>query len=323
MKKFLSLALALVMVLALAACGGDNGGAGGEDGEFKFTRKIEIVCPWGAGGGADTTTRAFAAQLEKVIGQPVTVNNVTGAAGVSGVQYAVNQPTDGYTWLMCTPSPLLAQISGATEYDVYGNITPVCNMVWDCNIFVTGKDAPYNNYKELMDYVDANPGAVKCGVMSLTGLDGACVVAAFGDKIEATGYSEGSQLNSDIIGNHVGLACVGPAEVVAMVESGDMKVIMTCTEERMSLPWLANVECAGELGVHCYYGPYRGIYCKNGMPQNAIDAFVAAAEQAVNSQEFQDWAKTQGLDQRTGWMDPATYKTQWDADYKELSELFG
>ena len=324
MKKLLSLALALMMALSLAACGGDSGSGGSsDDGSFSFNRKIEIVCPWGAGGGADTTVRQFATQLEKVLGQSVVVNNVTGAGGVSGVQYAVQQPADGYTWLMCTPSPMLAQISGATDFDVYGSIKPVCNMVWDCNIFVTGKDAPYNNYQELMDYVAANPGSVQCGVMSLTGLDGACVVAAFGDAIEAVGYSEGSQLNSDIIGNHVGLACVGPAEVAAMIESGDMKVIMSCTEERMSLEGLADVECAGENNVECFYGPYRGIFCKNDMPQEAIDAFVAAAEQAVASSEFQEWASTQGLDQRTGWMDPATYQAQWDADYAELTELFG
>ena len=84
MKKFLSLALALVMVLALAACGGDNTDDGGnDDGTFKFERKIEIVCPWGAGGGADTTVRQFATQLEKELGQTVVVNNVAGAGGVS------------------------------------------------------------------------------------------------------------------------------------------------------------------------------------------------------------------------------------------------
>ena len=118
MKKFLSLALAMAMALTLTACGG--GGAGstpsgstGGDG-FKFQRKIEIVCPWGAGGGADTTVRQFATQLEKELGQSVVVNNVSGAGGVSGVQYAIQQPADGYTWLLCTPSPMLAQITGAT-----------------------------------------------------------------------------------------------------------------------------------------------------------------------------------------------------------------
>lgn len=324
MKRYLSILCILALLVAMVGCGGGNdAGAEPANGEWKWERKIEIVCPWGAGGGADTTVRQFATQLEKELGQSVVVNNVSGAGGVSGVQYAVQQPADGYTWLLCTPSPMLAQITKATDFDVYGNITPVCNLVWDCNIFVAGKDAPYNNYKELMDYVAANPGKVQCGVMSLTGLDGACVTAAFGDKIEAVGYSEGSQLNSDVIGNHVGLACVGPAEVLAMVQSGDMKPIMTCTEKRMTIAEYANTECAGELNVDCFYGPYRGIYAKNGTPEAAIKAFEAAAQKAVASTEFQDWAKSQGLDQRTGWMDTATYQAQWTADHDELTTLFG
>ena len=322
MKKLLSLLLVLVMAMALVACGSSEKPAA-NDGEFKFERAIEIVCPWGAGGGSDTTVRQFATQLEKELGVPVKVNNVKGAGGVQGVQYAVQQPADGYTWLQCTPSPMLAQISGATEFDVYGSITPVCNMVWDCNMFVTSAKAPFNNYKELMDYVAENPGKVQCGVMSLTGLDNACVQAAFGDKIEAVGYSEGAQLNSDIIGGHISLAVVGPAEVLPMIQSGDMKAIMICSEERMTIDEYKDIECAKELGLECFYGPYRGIFCKNGTPEAAVKLFVEAAQKAVASEEFQTWAKSEGLDQRTGWMDTATYQAQWDADHTELTELFG
>ncbi|MCM1148547.1 MAG: tripartite tricarboxylate transporter substrate binding protein [Butyricicoccus sp.] len=320
MKKLLALLLATMMLLALCACGDEPVD---ENAPFVFERPIEIVCPWGAGGGADTTLRQFATLLQQELGQTVNVNNVAGAGGVQGVQYVVQQPSDGYTWLMCTPSPMLAQISGATEFDVYGQIKPICNMVWDCNIFVTSSNSPYNSWQELVDYIDANPGAVQCGVMTKTGLDGACVVAAFDNKVEAVGYTEGSQLNSDVIGGHIALACVGPAEVLAMLQSGDMKGILACTEKRLTIDELKDVECAGEVGVDCYYGPYRGIFCKNDMPQNAIDAFVAAAEKVVNSDEFQNWTKTQNLDQRTSWMDPATYQAQWDADYKELTEMFG
>ena len=133
MKKYLSILCVLALLAAMVGCGGNNGGNDAEpaNGEWKWERKIEIVCPWGAGGGADTTVRQFATQLEKELGQSVVVNNVTGAGGVSGVQYAVQQPADGYTWLLCTPSPMLAQITKATEFDVYGNITPVNNIVWD------------------------------------------------------------------------------------------------------------------------------------------------------------------------------------------------
>lgn len=335
MKKAITLIVTLAMlVMAFAGCGktassaapgtsGTPSGSSAASTEWKFERKVEIICPWGTGGGADTTVRTFATALEKELGVPVVVNNKAGAGGVSGVEFATSQPADGYTYLLCTPSPLLAQVTGATDFDVYGKIHPLAQLVHDCNILVAGKNAPYNNYKELMDYVAANPGSVKAGVMSITGLDGACVQAAFGDKIEAVAYTEGAQLNADIIGGHVGLAVVGPAEVAAMVQSGDMKVIMSFTEKKLTMPGYENVEAAGEIGVESYFGPARGIFYATGTPEGAIKAFEAAAEKAVASDTFQNWAKSEGLDQRPGWKNTADYTAAWEADYQDFVTLFG
>ncbi|KSV58095.1 tripartite tricarboxylate transporter substrate binding protein [Acetivibrio ethanolgignens] len=330
-KRLLGLLLVMAMAVTAVGCGqksepaadgqtsGDSQAADGTG--WTWDRKIEIVCPWGAGGGADTTLRQFATALEKEIGVSVVVNNKAGAGGVTGVEYATSQPADGYTWLLCTPSPLLAQISGATEFDVYGKLTPVCQLVHDCNVFVTGANAPFKNYEELKAYVEANPGKVKCGVMSITGLDYACVVGTFGDKVEAVAYSEGAQLNSDIIGGHIDLAVTGPAEVAAMIASGDMKAILSCTEERLTLAGYENVECTGELGIDCFYGPYRGIFAANGTPEEAIKAFEAAAERAVASDDFQNWAKAEGLDQRPGWKNMTDFKAAWDTDNQELGNV--
>ena len=62
MKKYLSILCVLALLAAMVGCGGNNGGNDAEpaNGEWKWERKIEIVCPWGAGGGADTTVRQFA-----------------------------------------------------------------------------------------------------------------------------------------------------------------------------------------------------------------------------------------------------------------------
>lgn len=333
MKKVITLVVTLAMlVMAFAGCGKTasstapsdaSGSASSESTEWTFERKVEIICPWGTGGGADTTVRTFATALEKELGVPVVVNNKSGAGGVTGVEFATSQPADGYTFLLCTPSPLLAQVTGATDFDVYGKIHPLCQLVHDCNILVASKDAPYNNYQELMDYVTANPGSVKAGVMTVTGLDGACVKAAFGDKIEAVAYTEGAQLNADVIGGHVGLAVVGPAEVAAMVQSGDMKVIMSFTEENLTMPGYENVEAAGKIGVESYFGPARGIFYTTGTPEGAITAFEAAAEKAVASETFQSWAKSEGLDQRPGWKNTADYTIAWEADYQQFVEMFG
>lgn len=322
-KRMVSVMLAATLGLSLVGCSSSNSQPQVADGEWKWERNIEIICPWGTGGGADTTLRQFATALEKEIGVKVVVNNKSGAGGVTGVQFAAQQPADGYTYLMCTPSPLLAQISGATDYDVYGTIKPLCQMVHDCNIFVTGKNSPYNNYDELKAYVEANPGKVKCGVMTITGLDAACVEAGFEGKVEPVAYTEGSQLNADVIGGHVDLACCGPAEVSAMIASGDMKVILSCTEEKLTLPGYENVQAAGEVGLDCFFGPSRGIFYMEGTPEAALKAFEAAAEKAIASEEFQTWAKGEGLDQRQGWKNMTDYTTSWNTDYEDLTALFG
>lgn len=322
-KKVLIAALSTLALAVFTGCGGDSSKETKAPGEWEWERKVEIICPWGTGGGADTTTRTFATALEKELGVPVVVNNRSGAGGVSGIEFGAKQPADGYTYIMATPSPMLAQISGATNYDVYGTLQPLVQMVHDCNIFVTSAKSPYNNYEELIKYAEENPGKVKAGVMTITGLDAACVMSAFGDKIEPVAYTEGSQLNADVIGGHVGIACVGPAEVSAMVASGDMKVLFTATEKPLTLPGYENVKCAADLGIDCFFGPSRGIFYIKGTPEGALKSFEAAAEKAIASEFFQKWAKTEGLDQRQGWLNTADFKAQWDEDYKSLTELFG
>ena len=78
MKKIVSLVLAVVMLVAVAACA---------SAEFKFERKIDLVCPWGVGGGADSTLRPMASLLQDILGVPVEVVNVEGGSGVNGVEH--------------------------------------------------------------------------------------------------------------------------------------------------------------------------------------------------------------------------------------------
>ena len=95
MKKLVCLVLAIVMLMAMAVCA---------SAEFKFERKIDIICPWGVGGGADSTIRPMATLLQDILGVPVNVVNVEGAAGVNGVEYTYKQPADGYTFMLGTQS---------------------------------------------------------------------------------------------------------------------------------------------------------------------------------------------------------------------------
>lgn len=331
-KSFLSIVAIIIAIsmAALSGCGSSSSkkklvvnGDSTSSSDWTWEHNIEIVCPWGTGGGADTTLRAFATALENEIGVKVVVNNKSGAGGVTGVKFASLQPADGYTYLLCTQSPMLAQITGATDFDVYGSIKPLCKLVHDVNVFVASKDAPYNNLVELKEYLKTNPGSVKCGVMAITGLDAACVQGVFDGEVKAVAYTEGSQLNANIIGGHIDLGCEGPAEVSAMVESGDMKVIGACTDKHLTLAGWENVQTTADINNNTTYGPARGIFYIEGTPDAAIKAFEEAAEKAVASDSFKAFCKQQGLDQRQGWLNRADYTTEWNLDYQNLTDLFG
>lgn len=330
------LGIALAGVIALTGCAkpaeqgaqADQTQAPGETAVaaaegFKFERKIELVCPWGAGGGADTTLRTFASALEKEVGVPVVVNNVEGGGGVQGSEYTYKQPADGYTFMIGTQSLLLADIQKLMSFSYAEEFVPVTRLVHDTNVLVASSQAPFKNFKELIEYIKANPGKVKVGVLTITGVDAFMVRQTFelaGVDVPLVAFNNGAELNAAIIGGHISLAVAGPAESKGLIDSGDMIGIIAASQERLTM--LPDVETTTENGIESLLGPMRGILAKKGTPEEAIKAFEAAAEKAVASEEFQTWAKNNALDQRPGYANQADFQAIWTEQITVLTDLY-
>ena len=130
MKKLVSLVLAVVMLVAMAACA---------SAEFKFERKIDLVCPWGVGGGADSTLRPMASLLQDILGVPVEVVNVEGGSGVNGVEHTYKQPADGYTFMLGTQSLFIQDMLGNTSMNFKTEMECVDVLVHSINMLVGSK----------------------------------------------------------------------------------------------------------------------------------------------------------------------------------------
>ncbi|MBS3938476.1 MAG: tripartite tricarboxylate transporter substrate binding protein [Peptococcaceae bacterium] len=321
MKKRLSLFLALFLVLTLVFVGCAPRRV--EEPGFKFTRSVEIIVPWGAGGGADTTVRAFAPHLERALGVAVVVNNVSGGGGVMGFEHANRQPADGYTFMLGTQSHLLAHFQGLTSVNPTDAFIPVVRLVHDTNILVASTKAPFKNFDELLTYIRANPGVVKAGVLTVTGLDAFMIRQTFleaGVAVPLVPFSTGAELNAAVLGGHVHLAVVGPAEVKGLLAAGDMQAIVVAAERR--IPMLPDVIATGERNIASYLGPMRAIFAKRGTPEAAIKAFEAAATTAHATAEFQAWMKANALDQRPAFANSADLTTIWAEQNTKLKALF-
>lgn len=317
MKKKLSLLLVAVMLLSVCAPF-----AFAED--WKFTRKVDIICPWGVGGGADSTIRPMANLLKDQLGVQVDVINVEGAGGVNGVEHTNKQPADGYTFMLGTQSLIMQDLQGTTSMDYKNEFVPVAKLVHSINIIAGSKKAldqkGIKTFSDLIAYAKANPFTINVGLITTTGGDGAALQQTIEglDVMEIT-YPSGSEMNSAMVGGHVDIMVSGITEIEGLIESGDIFPILALSENRMKR--FPDVECSGELGIDSYIGTWRGVYAKKGTPQGAIDAMIAGLEKAVATPEWQDFLVQGVYDERVGFLTGDGLLAFVESEYKIFTEF--
>lgn len=292
MKKMLSIVLALVMVLAIAVSA---------SAEWKFERKVEIVCGYGVGGGMDGTLRPMANLLTDILGVPVEIVNVEGGSGVNGIEYAYKQPADGYTFMGGSQSLFMQDLAGTTSMDYKNEFIPVDMLVQSINIVGASKVSMdkygVKTWSDLAKYMEEHPYEVSLGMLSATGVDGMSVAQTFGDlAILEVPYTSGSDLNAALVGGHCDLSIAGFDEIAGLAASGDVIPLLALCENRLSV-W-PEMECTAEVGIDSFAAPWRALWCVKGTPQEAIDAMAAAIAQAKETDTWKEYLKAGAYDQR-------------------------
>lgn len=316
--------LAILLVLALAFTAFANGSSEEEaSGEWKFQRKIELVCPWGLGGGADSTLRPLATLLQRELGVAVEVRNETGAGGVQGIEYTYKQPADGYTFMLGTQSLYIQDMLGNTSMDFKTEFECIDILVHSINMLAGSRKQlekyGIKNFSDLKAYAAAHPYQVSVGMLTTTGVDGMCFeLATEGLNLNVVQYGGGAEINADLAGGHCDLAVGGYDDMSGLIESGDIVPLLVFCEHRLSI--FLDCECTAEVGIDSYAGPWRGIFAKKGTPQGAIDALVAAIEKCKKDPSWQEFLHNAAYDERTVPEPSAALKAFCQSEYKDLRD---
>ncbi len=315
MKKLVCLVMAAILLLSISSV------ALAED--WKFERKVEIICPWGVGGGADSSLRPMAQILKDILGVEVEVVNVEGGGGVNGVQYTYKQPADGYTFMLGTQSLIMQDLQGTTSMDFRTEFIPISTLMHSINIIAASKksmDAKgISNFAEMIEYLGKNPYGVSVGMMTATGADGASLKQTLAglDVLEIS-YSTGSEMNAALLGGHIDMMITGTDEIAGLIESGDILPFLALCENRMTV--YPDMQCTGELEIDSFIGPWRAIFAKNGTPQAAIDAMVAAIEEARQTDAWKTFLHAAAYDERGIHANGEDLRTFFEAEYVSLSQ---
>ena len=278
-------------------------------------RPIQMICPWGAGGGTDATARIVAALLEKDLGQPVNVVNRTGGSGVVGHSAIATAQPDGYTLGIITVEIAMMHWQGLTELTPK-NYTPLALMNEDPPGIQVKADSPYKTVKDLADAIKAAPaGKFKA---SGTGQGGIWHLALVGwlqamklpaNHVAWVPSNGAAPAMQDLAAGGIDFTTCSVPEARAMIDAGKARSVALMAPERAAafkdIPTLKEA-----MGIDFTTGAWRGFAGPKGLPPEMATKLTAALKKIYDSKEYKDFMGSRGFG--TVWADAPGYATFMD-----------
>ena len=305
MKKTLALLMAVVMIFSMAACSSNESAPAATqapaaeapkaeapaievpavvDG-FYAGKTIEVIVPWGAGGGADVACRLVCAEVEKVLGCTIVINNVTGGGGSIGLAQLTNAAADGmtYAYFANTDSNGDIMLQGV-PYNV-DSFAPVCKFAADPHIILASNASGITDVESL---VAAGNGK------TLWGIGGAWTHWDFLklEFEEATGasykrlvYDGGAAVITDIMNGDCTVGTPFVSEALAAIEAGEaVAIAITSAERNAACP---DIPTVSELGYEGFDSTmWRGFVAPAGAPEEAMREFADAVGAVCENADF-------------------------------------
>ena len=248
------------------------------------TRPIRFVVPFAPGGSSEIVARATAAELAKLLGQNVYVDNKPGGAG-NVAMGEVARSDDQHTLILGHIGTLAVNpfIFDTLPYDPIRDFKPISLLTKVPSLYVVNPDVPARNMKEFVALAKAKPGQLNYGSAG----NGSAGHLAFEYLKAATGIyvlhvpyrGTGPQL-TDLLGGRLDAAAVGAPAVLAFIRAGRLRCIATGTTQRIAQ--LPNVPTVAEQGWPGFeMTQWYGLLAPSSMNSAAAEKLAAAAARAV------------------------------------------
>ncbi|MSP44328.1 MAG: tripartite tricarboxylate transporter substrate binding protein [Xanthobacteraceae bacterium] len=217
------------------------------------TRPIKIISASPAGGGVDLSARIVAEHLQRLWGQPVTVENRTGGSNnIAGEAVARAEP-DGYTLLATPPGTITANavLFKQLNYDPAA-LEPVAIMAVGPNVLVVKNSLPIKTVADLIAYAKANPATMSYasqGNGSTSHLTTELFKSRTGIQLVHVPYRGAAPAATDIAGGHVDVMFCDLGTILPLYQAGKVNIIAVSTLTRLSqLPAVPTVDESGIKG---------------------------------------------------------------------------
>lgn len=255
-------------------------------------RPVKLIVPWPAGGDTDAILRVVANAMEKPLGQPLVVVNISGASGTVGAREAKNAPRDGYTIYSPHDSIHTTYYTGVSDVS-YRDFEPVCLITSTPSIVAAYGKAPWSSMKELLEDAKKRPGEITVGATlgSTSHFFPAMIEQAGGVKWKYVSYEGTAPRMTALLGGHV---LVGETNLTQLdkVKAGQLKLLAIATANRHAE--IPSVPTLRELGLDILYAVNRGIMAPKETPEPVLARLEDACGKAAKDPAVAESMKQQG-----------------------------
>ena len=262
------------------------------------SRPVKLILPSSPGNVADLVARTLGNPMAAALGQPVVIENIAGAGGVTGTDRVVRAPKDGYTLGVISNNHVInPSIIKNIPFDSVRDVSLVTVLGTTPLVLVTHPSVNARDARELLALARTAPGTLNYGSSgngTVLHLAGVLLVSEAGVDIRHVPYKGFSGMLADLLGGQIQLGFAGLSTVAPHIKSGKLRAIGLSTQARS--PVLPDVPTLAEAGVPGYsLDAWMALVAPAGIPKPVLDRLHAAARTALAAPEVKELFATQGI----------------------------
>jgi tripartite-type tricarboxylate transporter receptor subunit TctC len=250
------------------------------------SKPVHLLIPYAPGGAVDILGRTLGEELAKKWGQPVLVENRTGAGGVIASQVVAKAEPDGYTLIVVAMghsiNPFLYE---NLPYDTFKDFTPISLLGSSPNVLLVAANSPYKSLADILAAAREKPGALAYGMAgngTSTHLAGELLKSMAKVNIAPIAYKGGAPIIVDLLGGHIPLSFNNIPESISHINNGSLRALGVTSATRSEA--LPNVPTIAEAGVPGYdTSVWWGLLGPAGLPAGLTAKISKDCVEAINT----------------------------------------
>ena len=279
------------------------------------TKPITLVVHAAAGGGSDIFARTLSAAFdkEKLLSQPIVVENKPGGSGAIAFAYVAGKKADPHFLLTAVTSFLTTPILRKSQFTPK-DFTPIANFAFDEYMVIAKAGGKYKSMKDVIADAKASPKKVTVGGTQLGSSDSICaylIEKVAGVQFNFIVFNSGGEVNAALMGGHIDLAVSNPGEALELAKAGKVLTLGVFAQKRLA--GAPDVPTLREQGIDAIYVQNRGLVAPGGIPEDARKLLEDAMLKYTKTKIYKDYLAEGMLSE--AWMDGPTFGKWNEKEY--------